>query len=81
MRICGLTNLGVLDQKVRCASNFSFEALAQPEDLKLVVRGHLNKFHLRFGVELKLHRFRRERRFAKTRSAGTGCTLPSIISR
>ena len=68
MGIRGRADIGVLKQNIRCASDFGLEALAQPRDLKFIVRGCLNEFHLRFGVELKLHRFRRARRFSKTRS-------------
>ncbi len=42
MGIRGRADIGMLKQKIRCASNFGFEALAQPRDLKLVVRGFLN---------------------------------------
>jgi len=40
----------------------------------------LQEFQLGFRVELNPHRFKRERRFSKTRSARTGFTLPSTIS-
>ena len=36
----------------------------------------VDKFQFRFRMELKLHRLKRDRRFSKTRSPGTGWTLP-----
>ncbi len=71
----------MLLQKVCSAANFGFEVLAQARHLEFVVACGLDEFQLRFRVELNSHRFKRARRFSKTRSAGTGFTFPSMISR
>src|SRR3990167_553887 len=68
-------------QNVERPSNIRAETLAEARDLMLVVCRRLNEFQLRFRVEFKSHRFKRARRFAKTRSPETGWTFPSITSR
>lgn len=81
IRICGRAQFRMPKQEIRGPSNFTFKTLAQPRYLKLVELGCFGKFHLRFGMELKFHRFRRARRFAKTRSPGIGFTFPLTTSR
>jgi hypothetical protein len=49
--------------------------------LSFVKVGCLDEFQFRLGMELKVHRLRRERKFSKTRAPGTGLTLPSTTSR
>ncbi len=56
--------------------DLSFQAFAHAGNLLLIIIGCLNQFQFRFGMKLKLHRFKRERNFSKTRSPATGWTLP-----
>ncbi len=75
------TDFRMFLQKVCSTANFDLEVVAQTRHLKFVVACRLDEFQFRFRVELNPHRFKRARRFSKTRSAGTGFTFPSMISR
>jgi hypothetical protein len=57
-------------EKLSRPSNFCLDPFAQARYCMLVINRSPNQLQLRFRMEFKNHRFRRDRRCSKTRSPG-----------